>query len=108
MVRSELIQKLREEHPSLPLKTAEAIVEVVFGTMLTTLARGNRVELRGFGSFTPRTRSARMSRNPRTGEAVPVAEKKVACFRTSRSLLERLTREADRARKQEIDYSEGD
>jgi len=95
VVRSELIQKLREEHPALPLKTAEAIVEVMFGAMLTTLARGNRVELRGFGSFMPRTRSARMSRNPRTGEVVPVAEKKVAYFRASRSLLERLNHEAD-------------
>jgi len=76
VVRSELIQKPSKEHPSLPLKTAEAIMYVMFGTMLTTLARGNRVELRGFGSFMPQTRSARMSRNPRTGEAISVAEKR--------------------------------
>ncbi len=95
MVRSELIQKLRQEYPELPLKTAEAVVDVMFKSMLTALERGNRVELRGFGSFVTRTRTARMGSNPRTGKAVHVAEKKVAYFRAGKAKLERLNRKSE-------------
>lgn len=95
MVRSELIQKLFEQHPELPLETAEAVVDVMFKTMLAALECGNRVELRGFGSFVTRARTARMASNPRTGEAVCVEEKRVPFFRAGKPLLNRLNLESE-------------
>src|SRR3546814_3006035 len=66
MIRSELIQKLAEENPELTLQEVEKIVDLFFQEIVDRLAAGGRVELRGFGAFTTRSRDARTGRNPRT------------------------------------------
>ncbi len=69
MIKSELIQKLAYEHPHLFHKDVERIVNVVFDEIIAAMARGDRVELRGFGAFSVKHRASRTARNPRTGQA---------------------------------------
>ena len=68
----------------------DRIVTVIFEEISAALAGGNRVELRGFGAYSVKRRGARMARNPRTGEAVHVAEKHVPFFKTGKELRLRL------------------
>lgn len=77
MTRSELITALAADHPHLTLADVERIVSALFDEMTASLARGDRVELRGFGAFSVKRRQARAGRNPRTGETVDVTEKTV-------------------------------
>ncbi|MTH63846.1 integration host factor subunit beta [Paracoccus shanxieyensis] len=93
MIRSELIQKISEENPHLFQRDVERIVNTVFEEIITAMARGDRVELRGFGAFSVKKRDARQGRNPRTGEAVSVDEKHVPFFKTGKLLRERLNGE---------------
>jgi integration host factor subunit beta len=90
MIRSELIQKIADENPHLTQRDAERIVGVIFDCIVEALAKGNRVELRGFGAFSVKRRDGRTGRNPRTGEAVEVDEKHVPFFKTGKLLRERL------------------
>jgi integration host factor subunit beta len=90
MTKSELIQRLAEMNPGLKHQDAERIVSAVFNEISAALARGDRVELRGFGAFSVRPRAARMGRNPRTGEAVHVGEKYLPFFKTGKDMRERL------------------
>jgi integration host factor subunit beta len=68
----------------------ERIVNTVFEELIEALAKGDRVELRGFGAFSVKSRDARVGRNPRTGEAVKVDDKKVPFFKTGKLLRDRL------------------
>jgi len=90
MIRSELIQKIAEENPHLYQRDVERIVNTIFEEIIEAMARGDRVELRGFGAFSIKKRDARTGRNPRTGEAVQVEEKHVPFFKTGKELRERL------------------
>ena len=90
MTKSELIQRLAERNPHLYLRDVEKIVETVFEEISSALIDGARVELRGFGAFSIKHRDARMGRNPRTGEAVQVAAKRLPFFKTGKALRERL------------------
>ena len=90
MTKSELIQRLAELNPHLYQRDVERIVTTVFDEVAAALARGDRVELRGFGAFSVKHREARTGRNPRTGAAVDVAEKRVPYFKTGKQLRERL------------------
>lgn len=90
MIKSELILKLAENNPHLYQRDIERIVATVFEEIAAALARGDRVELRGFGAFSVKQRPARVGRNPRTGDAVQVAEKFVPFFKTGKELRERL------------------
>jgi integration host factor subunit beta len=90
MIRSELVQRLAEQNPGLRLTEIEAITDTFFDTIVEQLAKGGRVELRGFGTFTVRSREAREGRNPRTGENVQVAAKHVAHFKAGKDMRERL------------------
>lgn len=90
MLRSELVLKLSEEHPHLPLKRVEQAVDVIFEEISSALERGDRVELRGFGAFSVRHRDARVGRNPRTGESVNVPAKKVPFFKAGKELRMRI------------------
>ena len=90
MIKSELIQRIAEENPHLFQRDVEKIVSTLFDEIAAALARGDRVELRGFGAFSVKNRDARIGRNPRTGEAVPVPEKRVPFFKTGKDLRERL------------------
>lgn len=95
MIKSELIARLAEANPHLYQRDVERIVSTVFDEISTALSRGDRVELRGFGSFSVKHRPARIGRNPRTGEAVNVAEKHVPFFKTGKELRERLNSNQD-------------
>lgn len=90
MIKSELIAKLAEENPHLHLRDVERIVSTIFDEITGALAKGERVELRGFGAFSVKRRPARVGRNPRTGESVQVDEKFVPFFKTGKELRERL------------------
>jgi integration host factor subunit beta len=90
MIRSELIQKIAEENPHLYQRDVERIVNTVFEEVTDAMARGDRVELRGFGAFSVKRRDARVGRNPRTGETVQVDEKHVPFFKTGKLLRDRL------------------
>lgn len=90
MTKSELILRLAERSPDLTHRDVERIVSTVFDEITAALARGDRVELRGFGAFSVKKRRARSGRNPRTGQSVHVAEKYVPFFKTGKQLRERL------------------
>ncbi len=90
MTKSELIQRIAELNPHLYHRDVERIVTTVFDEISEALARGDRVELRGFGAFSVKQRDARVGRNPRTGAAVQVAEKHIPFFKTGKLLRERM------------------
>ena len=90
MIRSELLQLLARENPELRAEEIEKVVNVFFDEIAERLARGGRVELRGFGAFSTRERDARKGRNPRTGDSVDVPGKKVPYFKPGKEMRERL------------------
>ena len=90
MIRSELIPKIADENPHLFQRDVERIVNTIFEEVVSALARGDRVELRGFGAFSVKRRDSRTGRNPRTGAAVDVEEKHVPFFKTGKLLRDRL------------------
>ena len=90
MIRSELIQTIADDNPHLFQRDVERIVNAIFEEITSAMARGERVELRGFGAFSVKQRDARVGRNPRTGEAVDVDAKSVPFFKTGKLLRERL------------------
>ncbi len=90
MIKSELIEKIASANPHLFQRDVELIVNVIFDEIIASLARGERVELRGFGAFSVKQRPARPGRNPRTGEQVKVEEKYVPYFKTGKELRQRM------------------
>ncbi|MCC7271304.1 MAG: integration host factor subunit beta [Alphaproteobacteria bacterium] len=90
MTKSELILQLAEMNPHLYQRDVERIVTTIFEEITEALARGDRVELRGFGAFSIKERDPRVGRNPRTGEAVKVERKRTPFFKTGKQLRERL------------------
>lgn len=91
MTRAELIEKLVVDYPGLTKKDLKRVVEAIFEAIMAGLENGDRVELRGFGSFEIRAREGRIGRNPRTGGIVPVAPKRHVRFRGSKQLQQRMT-----------------
>ena len=94
MIKSELVQKIAEKNPHLYHRDIERIVNAVLDQVIAALKDGDRVELRGFGAFSAKSRNARMGRNPRTGDAVEVVAKSVPFFKTGKELRERLNGKA--------------
>ena len=92
MIKSELIQRIAQENPHLYQRDVERIINTIFNEIGTALARGDRVELRGFGAFSVKERPARTGRNPRTGEPVEVQAKRVPFFKTGKELREQLNK----------------
>jgi integration host factor subunit beta len=90
MTKSELIARIGQLNPHLYQRDVERIVSTIFDEITTALARGDRVELRGFGAFSVKQRDARIGRNPRTGESVEVDRKVIPFFKTGKQLRERL------------------
>lgn len=95
MTKSELIARLAERNPHLYQRDIERIVSTIFDEIASALARGDRVELRGFGAFSVKRREARLGRNPRTGESVDVSEKAVPYFKTGKQLRDMLNTDGD-------------
>lgn len=90
MIRSELVKRLETENPELKLHEVEKIVDLFFGQIAQRLSESGRVELRGFGAFSTRTRNGRQGRNPRTGGSVAVPEKRVPYFKAGKEIRDKL------------------
>ena len=90
MTKSELILRIGKLSPHLYHRDVERIVATIFDEIATALARGNRVELRGFGAFAVKHRDARTGRNPRTGAVVEVSHRVIPFFKTGKQLREGL------------------
>jgi len=86
MTKSELIERLSFNSGDLNKKEAEVIVNTIFDSIGDALIDGDRVEIRGFGSFTLRERDARVARNPKSGEVVNIPAKKTPFFKTGKEL----------------------
>ena len=88
MTKSDLVQTLSEKITTLTKKECEVIVDTVFQNMRDALHRGEKIEIRGFGSFTVRVRRAKEGRNPKTGEKVSIPEKRIPFFKVGKELRE--------------------
>ena len=86
MIRSELVQCLCRDNPALTPKEVEKIVDSFFESIASQLAAGGRIELRGFGAFSTRSRDARTGRNPRTGASIKIAASNQPKFRAGKAL----------------------
>ena len=92
MIKSELIQKIAEKNSHLSHREVERLVSAIFDEITNALSAGGRVELRGFGAFSVKSRPGRVGRNPRTGQKVEISEKNVPYFKTGKLLKERLNK----------------
>ncbi len=90
MIKSELVQKIADKSPHLYHRDIERIVNTILDEVINAMKDGNRIELRGFGAFSVKSRNARMGRNPRTGSSVEVIAKRVPFYKTGKELRERL------------------
>ena len=90
MIKSELVARIADANPHLFQRDVERIVNTIFDEISAALARGDRVELRGFGAFSVKHRPARIGRNPRTGESVKVDAKTVPFFKSGKEMRLRL------------------
>ena len=91
MTKSELMETLAKKQSQLAFKDVELAVKTVIEQMTQALATGDRIEIRGFGSFSLHFRPPRMGRNPKTGDPVPLAGKYVPHFKPGKELRERVT-----------------
>ncbi|MBI5494017.1 MAG: integration host factor subunit beta [Deltaproteobacteria bacterium] len=89
MNKSELVDAIAEKR-GLPRKRAEAVVEMVFEMMVDSLKQGERIEVRGFGSFVVKHYGAYQGRNPRSGQPIQVKEKRLPFFKVGKELKERV------------------
>jgi integration host factor subunit beta len=92
MVRSELLQKLCNQHPNLPRKDIEKVLEIIFLEIAKTLCKGENMEIRGFGIFKSVLRKARTGRNPKNSELVQIPEKKAVKWKMSKIFFDRLNK----------------
>jgi len=90
MTKSDLIARMARRYPQLVAKDAEIAVNAILDVMTSTLVSGQRIEIRGFGTFNINYRPPRTGRNPKTGEKVPVPAKCVPHFKAGRELRERV------------------
>jgi len=90
VTKSELIEELAKKQPHLAVKDVEFAVKCIIERMNQALSTGSRIEIRGFGSFSLHKRPQRMGRNPKTGEAVALAEKHVPHFKPGKELRDRV------------------
>jgi integration host factor subunit beta len=99
MTKSELIAHLAARYPQLVAKDAEYAVKVILDALTLALVKGQRIEIRGFGSFGLNHRPARTGRNPKSGDRVTVPEKYVPHFKAGKELRERVDEEAAKPAK---------
>ena len=90
MTKSELIDNLVMKHTHLNIKDVQLSVKIILGLMTQSLAQGERIEVRGFGSFNLHHRAQRIGRNPKTGEAVALTPKRAPHFKPGKELKERV------------------
>jgi integration host factor subunit beta len=97
MIKSELVECVMRTYPGLYQRDAETAVDAVLDAITDALANGNRVEIRGFGAFSAKERRSRVGRNPRTGQRVAVAAKRVPMFKASKEIREALNQDGVKA-----------
>ena len=90
MTKSELILKITSKNSFLYQKDVNKIVDTLFNSVTKALKNGDRIELRGFGTFSTKLRNARIGRNPKTGEPVAIPQKKMPFFKMGKSMKERI------------------
>jgi integration host factor subunit beta len=90
MIKSELVRRIFDQNPHLYQRDVENIVDAILGEIIAALARSDRVEIRGFGTFSVRSRPPRTARNPRSGAAVAVKKTAFPFFRCGRGMRARL------------------
>ncbi len=90
MNKSDLVQSVSARMPNLAAKDLELIVNIIFDAMTNSLSKGDRIEIRGFGSFEVRQRKPRLGRNPKTGENVQVGTRRVPFFKVGKELKEKV------------------
>ena len=90
MIKSELVLKITHKYPELYQRDADLIVNTIFNEISEALARGDRVEIRGFGSFNTKKFEAHVGRNPKSGQKIPVEEKIKPVFKAGRELRKRI------------------
>ncbi|HYC54963.1 MAG TPA: integration host factor subunit beta [Candidatus Binatia bacterium] len=90
MTKRDLIDEIVRLYPAYSRRDAEVIVNSVFESMTEALCKGDRIEIRGFGSFVVKQRQAREGRNPKTGDLVAVASKRVPFFKVGKELKQRV------------------
>jgi integration host factor subunit beta len=95
MIKSELVQRISAQNPHLFQRDVDKIVTTMLDEIVNALRRGDRVELRGFGAFSAKTREAHTGRNPRTGVVVQVAEKAIPFFKTGKAMRSRLNQQGN-------------
>ncbi len=96
MTKSELIEVLARQQPNLALKDVESAVKCIIEKMNQALSSGERIEIRGFGSFSLHLRPARLGRNPKTGESVALSKKYVPHFKPGKELRDRVDASRDK------------
>jgi integration host factor beta subunit len=92
MTKSGLIEKVAEQTPHISKKDTEVVVNTIFDAMTDALSQGERIEIRGFGSFQVKVREAREGRNPKTGEMVSIPAKRTPFFKVGKELKEMVDR----------------
>ena len=90
MTKSELILRITSKNSYLYHKDVYKIIDTLFNCVTKALKDGDRVELRGFGTFTTKLRNARIGRNPKTGDPVAIPQKKMPFFKMGKSMKERI------------------
>jgi integration host factor subunit beta len=98
MTKSELIERIAEKQPQLAIKDIETAVKILLEQMSESLLGGDRIEIRGFGSFCLHYRAPRKGRNPKTGESVELTGKYVPHFKPGKQLRERVDNSAKNSR----------
>src|SRR5262249_42263128 len=93
MIRSELVQRIASAKTHLYAHEIERVVSAILDEIINAMARGDRVELRGFGVFSIKIRQARTGRNPRTGSTVPVRQRALSFFKAGKEMHRRLNAE---------------
>ncbi|MDJ0864498.1 MAG: integration host factor subunit beta [Myxococcota bacterium] len=104
MTKSGLIEKVADRTPHISKKDTEVVVNTIFDAMTDALRKGERIEIRGFGSFQVKVREAREGRNPKTGEMVNIPAKRTPFFKVGKELKEMVDRvPADRLQADDED-----
>ena len=95
LVKSKLLKQLSKNYPNFLKKDLDKFINIILKEIKSTLNRGERVELRGFGVFSTNIQKARISRNPKTGEKINTPEKKTIHFKMAKELFKKLNDEKE-------------
>src|SRR5437868_14498793 len=105
MTKADLVERVARE-AEMTKKDAEQLVEIIFDSITDTLNKGEKIELRGFGSFRVRERNSRKGRNPKTGDSVAIPAKRVAYFKPGKELKELINHNEAPGVEAEVEFSD--